>query len=155
MSDNNAIMAQSRKLLKEVDKAPRDAIRMHENQFDILRSDIVEFFREVMGEVKKKQNLKELIEDSFVEDIHSGELDFQSRMSLYKLISTQSNVTIDSIISLFKPTPGAPSLLADQISKDKDKSLAEDVYDSMSPDDLQNVQKLMSFMSKMMEDAKE
>lgn len=154
--DNHDILSRGTQLLNKLDESkPEVKVITEADPFFILRNDILSFFRQIMGEVSKKEALKHKIEDSFLEDLESDTLDFQSRMSLYKLISTQSNVSVDSILSLFKPTPGAPSLLADNISREKEKTHFDEMYENMSPDDLQNVSKLMAFMTKVMQKEKD
>jgi hypothetical protein len=73
-------------------------------------------------------------------------------MSLYKLISTQANLSAESVLSIFKPTPGAPSLLADNLSKDTKEDHFDKVYESMKPEDLQKVDKLMKLLQMMKKD---
>ena len=70
----------------------------------------------------------------------------QERMSLYKLISTQSSIAADSVLSIFKPTPGAPSLLADNLSKNAQEDHFDKTFDAMTPEELQKIDKLMKFL---------
>jgi hypothetical protein len=108
-----------------------------------------------MSSVSKKESLKEQIENSFLEDLEGGQLSIQDRMSLYKLISTQASLSADSVLSIFKPTPGAPSLLADNLSKDREDDHFDKMYANMKPDDLQKMDKLMKFLQMLPKENKD
>ena len=152
--DNNEIKTFSTKLIKSLEKENKDVEVFSETDPMLtLRKDILSFFRSIMASVAKKEQLKEKIESSFLEDLESEELSIQDRMSLYRLISTQSNISADSILSIFKPTPGAPSLLADNLSKDTKEDHFDKMYDSMKPDDLQKMDKLMKVLQTITREA--
>lgn len=152
--DNNEIKTFSTKLIKSLEKENKDVEVFSETDPMLtLRKDILSFFRSIMASVAKKEQLKEKIESSFLEDLEAEELSIQDRMSLYKLISSQSNIAADSILSIFKPTPGAPSLLADNLSKDTNEDHFDKMYDSMKPDDLQKMDKLMKVLQTITREA--
>lgn len=150
--DNNEVLNKGSKLLKKLGEEKNEVtVIANSDPFYVLRTDILVFFRQIMKDVEKKDSLKSELEESFLEDLRgNGEepLTFQQKMSLYKLISTQSNISAEGILSLFKPTPGAPSLLADNISKDTEVDKFDEIYEGMSPEELQNVQKFMTMMNK-------
>lgn len=156
MSDNNDIAKFGSSLIKKLDDKEKDVKVFSEvDPMLILRKDILSFFQGIMASVSKKESLKELIESSFIEDLESRELSFQDRISLYKLISTQANISSDSILSIFKPTPGAPSLLADNLSKDREDDHFDKMYANMKPDDLQKMDKLMKFLQMLPKESKD
>jgi hypothetical protein len=153
MNDNNDITRFSSSLINKLDEKEKDIKVFSETDpMYTLRKDILSFFQNIMESVSKKETLKEKIESSFLEDLESGELSVQDRMSLYKLISTQANLSAESVLSIFKPTPGAPSLLADNLSKDTKEDHFDKVYESMKPEDLQKVDKLMKLLQMMKKD---
>ncbi len=153
MDDNNDITRFSSTLINKLDEKEKDIKVFSETDpMYTLRKDILSFFQNIMESVSKKESLKEKIESSFLEDLESGELSFQDRASLYKLISTQASLSADSVLSIFKPTPGAPSLLADNLSKDTKEDHFDKLYDSMKPEDLQKVDKLMKLLDVMKKD---
>lgn len=152
MDDSNDVMKTSTYLLKNLEKDDRDIKVFSEvDPMLTLRKDILSFFQGIMNTVASKEVLKEKIESSFMEDLESGELNIQDRMSLYKLISSQANASADSIISIFKPTPGAPSLLADNLSKDRQEDYIDQMHDSFKATDLQNMDKLMKALQLFVE----
>ena len=156
MSDNNDIAKFGSSLIKKLDDKEKDVEVFSEvDPMLVLRKDILSFFQGIMASVSKKESLKELIESSFIEDLESRELSFQDRISLYKLISTQANISSDSVLSIFKPTPGAPSLLADNLSKDREDDHFDKMYANMKPDDLQKMDKLMKFLQMLPKENKD
>ena len=156
MSDSNDITKFGSSLIKKLDDKEKDVKVFSEvDPMLILRKDILSFFQGIMASVSKKESLKELIESSFIEDLESRELSFQDRISLYKLISTQANISSDSVLSIFKPTPGAPSLLADNLSKDREDDHFDKMYANMKPDDLQKMDKLMKFLQMLPKENKD
>lgn len=156
MSDNNDIAKFGSSLIKKLDDKEKDVEVFSEvDPMLVLRKDILSFFQGIMASVSKKESLKELIESSFIEDLESRELSFQDRISLYKLISTQANISSDSVLSIFKPTPGAPSLLADNLSKDREDDHFDKMYANMKPDDLQKMDKLMKFLQMLPKESKD
>jgi len=158
-TDNNDFLKNGTRLLKKLNEDnPEVQVISNADPFYVLRTDILLFFRQIMSDVKKKETLKDELESSFLEDVkETGEeaLTFQQKMSLYKLITTQSNSSAEGILSLFKPTPGAPSLLADNISKDEKEDKFSEIYDKMSSDDFQTVQSFMDSMNKMYEEVRQ
>jgi hypothetical protein len=156
MSDNNDVAKFGSSLIKKLDDKEKDVKVLSEvDPMLVLRKDILSFFQGIMASVSKKESLKELIESSFIEDLESRELSFQDRISLYKLISTQANISSDSVLSIFKPTPGAPSLLADNLSKDREDDHFDKMYANMKPDDLQKMDKLMKFLQMLPKENKD
>lgn len=142
--DSNDVLNTGTKLLKDLEKEDKDIKVFSETDpMYHLRKDILSFFQTIMATVSSKESLKKQIEDTFIEDLESGELSIQDRMSLYKLISTQTNISAESIMSIFKPTPGAPSLLAENISRDREEDYLDKMYESLKPNDLQKIDKLM------------
>lgn len=147
MNDSNDLTRFSSNLINRLDEKENEVKVFSESDPMLtLRRDILSFFQNIMSSVSKKETLKERIESSFLEDLESGDLSIQDRMSLYKLISTQASLSAESVLSIFKPTPGAPSLLADNISKEREEDHFEKVYSSMKPEDLQKMDKLMKFL---------
>jgi len=151
--DNNDVLNKGSKLLQKLNEEKKDVTVINNSDpFFVLRTDILAFFRHIMAETQQKDTLKNELEVSFLEDIRGNneeEITFQQKITLYKLISTQSNIAAEGILSLFKPTPGAPSLLAENISKDKELDKFDEIYEGMSSDELQKVQKFMTVMSKV------
>lgn len=149
--DSNDILKTSSFLIKNLEKEKDIEVFSEIDPMLNLRKDILSFFQGIMTTVTSKEVIKKQIEDSFLEDLASGDLNLQDRMSLYKLISSQSNIAADSIISIFKPTPGAPSLLADNLSKERQEDFIDRIHESSKATDLQNIDKLMKALQILVE----
>ncbi len=124
----------------------------NEDPFMRLKLNLLEFFSSRLNDISKQEELREKIADSFLNDLDNEDepLTFQQRMQLYKLIASQSSGSADSILSLFKPTPGAPSILAENISKEEKRDdMFDDIYKDMSSEDLQAIDTLMKIMENM------
>lgn len=142
--DNNDITKFSSTLLNKLDREDKEIKMFTETDPMLtLRKDILNFFQSIMVSVAKKECLKEKIESSFLDDLDTGELTLQERMSLYRLISSQASISADSVLGIFKPTPGAPSMLADKLSTESQEDHFDAMYNSMKPADLQKMDKLM------------
>lgn len=153
--DSNDILKTSKELVGMLDEKDVEIKVFSETDPMLtLRNDILSFFRAIMIEVSDKQDLKKRIENSFLEDLESGDLPLDDRMRLYKLITSQTNISADSILSIFKPTPGAPSLLADNLSRDREEDHFDRVFENMKPSDLQKIDKLVKAIALLSDEEK-
>jgi secreted Zn-dependent insulinase-like peptidase len=160
VDDNIEITRMSQKFLETIDDQDNEVIKRakeisNNDPFQKLKVDLLNFFRSRINEISSQEALREEIAETFREDIQGETLDFDQRMRLYKLISSQSGGAIESIMGLFKPTPGAPSILAENLSKKEDKEdIYRDIFDKMSSNDLQKLDKMMKFLEKMSDEEK-
>lgn len=109
---------------------------------DMLRSDILSFFRTHMERIRKQEDLRTGIQNQLQEMIDNGDLTFEQLMKLFSMVSNQENNAADSIISLFKPVPGVGSLLANSIGQDKKDDDVENMYENLSPEQMRSIDKL-------------
>lgn len=108
--------------------------------FNELRIDLLEFFRDRIAKISKQEDLKNKLEEALTLDLDSGELNFDQKMTLYRAVTSQGNHSIDSLLGLFKPTPGAPSILADNLARPDDKEdIFNDIYENLTSEQLQQV----------------
>lgn len=108
-----------------------------------LRIDLLEFFRNRIAEIQKHDEFITEIEDALRLELDSDNLDFDQKMRLYKTITSQSIASQEGILSLFRPTPGAPSILAQNLSEKEEKEdKYRDIFDSLSSKDLQKLDRL-------------
>lgn len=121
-----------------------------------LRQDLLEFFRSRINEIQKHDGFIKEIEDSLREELDSGNLSFEEKMRLYKTITAQSLSSQDGILSLFRPTPGAPSILAQNLSEKEEKAdRYEELFDKLSSKDLQKIDKLTKFLGQFEDEENE
>jgi len=131
----------------------------NQDPFLELRMTIMNFFTERIGQISRQDNLKLLIERKLEEKLETDELEFGQLMSLYNNVAKQGNQSVDSMLSLFKPTPGVPSILADNIAKNDDESdIFERLYEEFSKeesDKLADLSRLINSLSKQGKETKE
>lgn len=129
---------------------------MSSDPMDVLRTDLLSFFRTMIAEISRRVTLKEELEETFRQDIQTGEMTFEERMRLHKALSTDFNISLENFLGLFKPTPGAPSLLAQNLSKPEDR---DDIYDKvfkdLSSEEMRKLDKLMKALQIMSKEEEE
>jgi hypothetical protein len=156
MSDNNDILNQGEELLSKLN----DTNPMQKRVIEISNSDpllrlktsIFEFFVEHLKDVSSQERLRAKVQESFLEDLENYEepLTFQERMSLYKLISKEANSSSDSILGLFKPSPGAPSILAENLSREENKDdIFEEIFSEMNVEERNSMEELRKLLDRM------
>ena len=118
-----------------------------EDPFFGLKKDLVNFFSNRISEIKAKDVIQHLIIDKFTEMIDRDELSFDQLMSVYNTIGRDSRGITDSMLAVFRPTPGVASPFASTVSQSNEKQdVFDQVYEQMSSDDLENISKLMMIM---------
>jgi len=133
------------------DEEKVQAIRRR-NPFEELKSTLIQFFNSRIHAIIDQYDVKTEITNSLREDLQSGALNFDQKMRFLKQVASEESISSDSLMSLFRPTPGAPSILASNLSKSVDsKDLIESMYDSMSSDDLSHLETLSHFIEKLSE----
>lgn len=111
-----------------------------------LRKTLFSFFDDTIKKVDDEQSLMKELKESFHNDVAGNTLDFNERMSLYQMLASKQNNQINSILSLFKPAPGAPSMLADNVIKEEKEDKYQEVFNKASTHDLQNISKLVDYL---------
>ena len=121
------------------------------DEFRDLRMQLFSFFKERMKAISSKEKILQKINDRLLEYVESNdEMTLEEMQSIYRMYAADSREATDSFLALFKPTPGAPSLLAQNVSeKEEKKDKFDELYDSMSPDDLQKLDKLVKMFKSM------
>lgn len=127
-----------------------DAIPIQEDPFFGLKKDLVNFFSNRISEIKAKDEIQHLIIEKFTEMIDRDELGFDQMMSVYNTIGRDSRGIMDSILAVFRPTPGVASPFAQNVAQqDEKQDVFDQVYENMSSEDLENISKLMMIMRTM------
>ncbi len=137
-------------------KSANDALKSisdPENSSDIATTDgserlkirLFEFFDNHIKKVERKERLAEKIENRIeaMVDEEDG-LEFDQLMRVLRELSSQSSISSDSLISIFKPTPGTPSILADTMGRRLDSDGSErDFMKDMNQDKIADFEALM------------
>ena len=133
--------------LTRTDSDEVQAVPIQDDIFYGLKKDLVNFFSNRMEEIKSKDSIQRRIIEKIGDMLEMDELSFEQLMAVYKTISNDSRYSTDSLLAIFKPVPGSPSLLADSIAqKDEKQDAFDQVYENMTSDDLANIDLLLKLM---------
>ena len=121
------------------------------DEFRDLRMQLFSFFKDRMSAITAKEKILQKINDRMLEYVEENdELTLEEMQSIYRMYAADSREATDSFLALFKPTPGTPSLLAQNISeKEEKKDKFDELYDNLSPDELQKLDKLVKVFKAM------
>ena len=110
---------------------------------DDLKTNIFTFFSGRMASITKQDNLLQLIQGRLELLLENDpELPLTEVLAIYRLISTKIAESSDSLIGLFRPTPGAGSPLAEAMTRQPiPKDPVAKFFNSMSPKDLEKLEK--------------
>lgn len=158
--DDDKVLETGTDLLEKLEDTSQIQERVREvtlmDPFMQLRVDLLEFFRNRITEIQKHDSFITEIEDALREELESDELDFDQKMRLYKTITSQAIASQEGILSLFRPTPGAPSILAQNLSeKEEKKDNFEEIFEKLSASDLQKIDRLTRFLENFPEEEEE
>lgn len=109
------------------------------DSFEDLKNTIIGFFQLRTKVISKLETFRAKVETSLLEQLESGDLKFGELYSLYNMVSNQINNASDSIVSIFKPVPGAESILAKTLGEDDHKDKVEEFYNTLSPEELRKI----------------
>jgi len=117
-----------------------------------LRKSLLVFFKDRMNRIALQDRLKERVEVELEASIDGGELTFEQLLRLHSQVSKSNNMSTDSFLTIFKPTPGAPSILAENLAKQEEKKDEfDEMYDNLSSEQLRKFDKLSRMMQMMSE----
>ena len=149
MKENN-----KRECLKIIDKL--EDINIEEEVDNVLVKDplqelkivLCDFFKDRLSVINKEENFKEVVKLAITKRIAEKEISTTQLISLFKIIFNESTLAVDSLLSVFKPTPGAVSPLltkgsSDSGTPDNVKNLTE----NLSQEDNQKLDKLMRLLT--------
>ena len=115
------------------------------DDFRDLRMQLFSFFKTRMHAISAKEKILQKINQRMMDYIDmNDDITLEEMQSIYRMYAADSREATDSFLALFKPTPGTPSLLAQNISeKEEKKDKFDELYDSMSAEDLQKLDSLL------------
>ena len=113
-----------------------------------LQKNIISFFNDRMSTVRRQETLKVKVQERLEEMVDGGSLAFDDLKGLMVTLSRESTQASDSIIGLFKPTPGTQSPFAQNLSRSTDKEDGlEQFYEELSPEDRRKIDVLYRMIS--------
>ena len=141
---------QRNKDLTRIDSEEVQAVPIQDDIFYGLKKDLVNFFSNRMEEIKSKDSIQRRIIEKIGDMLEMDELSFEQLMAVYKTISNDSRYSTDSLLAIFKPVPGSPSVFADSVAqKDEKQDVFDQVYEQMSSEDLENISKIYQLLQIM------
>lgn len=144
-NDANALMNGIRGSTGSSGEQIEDNVNKH---IDKLRIEVFEFFKDRMKRIQTQEDLRSKIQTQLEAVVDRGELDFEQLKSLYAMVSRETAISSDSIISLFKPVPGASSILATQIAEEQEKKDgAERLFAMLGDENIRKIDALYRFVS--------
>lgn len=127
-----------------------DAVPIQEDIFYGLKKDLVNFFSNRMNEIKSKDTIQRRIIEKIGDMLEMDELSFEQLMAVYKTISSDSRNSTDSLLAIFRPTPGVESPFASNVARqDEKQDVFDQVYQNMTAEDLENVSKIYRLLQVM------
>lgn len=115
------------------------------DEFRDLRMQLFSFFKDRMKAISSKEKILQKINERMIDYVENNDdIPLEEMQSIYRMYAADSREATDSFLALFKPTPGTPSLLAQNISeKEEKKDKFDEIYESMSAEDLQKLDKML------------
>lgn len=118
-----------------------------------LKRSLLDFFKDRMSKITAQERLKERIEVELEAIVERGDLEFDQLLRLHSQIAKSNNISTDSFLAIFKPTPGAPSILAENLAKQEErKDEFDEMYDNLSSEQLRKLDKLSKLLQMMGEE---
>lgn len=111
-----------------------------------LKISLVSFFKDRIATVSQSELFKTEIMTALRQDLNGGTLTFDQKMSLLSKICNESNSASDSLISMFRPAPGTPSIFQDVTRKEGESDQMTKLFQSLKPEQLQKVEQAFLFL---------
>jgi hypothetical protein len=114
------------------------------NPVEDMRLSVFEFFKDTIAKIGRMERIQAKAQEALDRRLTADEeipLPLDDIMRIYNNTSEELRRGRESIISLFRPVPGAPSLLANSVG-DKPPEGGEARYDQLSAEDRQAVEAL-------------
>lgn len=119
----------------------------------VLREEILGFFRSHIKLIGQQERLRSKIQEALEVMVEGGELEFNQLIQAYNTVSNKEIASADAIISIFKPVPGATSILAATVGENEKKNDEyQNMHDSLPAEQLQALEKLWQAVQKVAQD---
>jgi hypothetical protein len=122
------------------------------NPVEDMRLSVFEFFKDTIAKIGRMELIQAKAQEALNRRLDQDEqtpLPLDDLMRIYNNTSEELRRARESIISLFRPVPGAPSLLANSVG-DKPPEGGEARYDQLSAEDRQAVEALRLLIEERM-----
>lgn len=135
-------------------QADAAAARM-EDPVESLKLSVFQFFSRVIDGVDRRERLRQKVQDVIERrvDRDGDTMQLDELRGLYASTSSEVNKASEAIISLFRPVPGAPSLLANSMGSDHaGEDDPNDFYQRLSPHEREVFERLRVMMDSATKD---
>ncbi len=120
-----------------------------------LRTDIIDFFQFNMRKIKASTEAQKEILDIMMGNARANTLNHDQLERLFSLLGSDLRQSADSFFSLFKPTPGAVSPLANLLGeKDPTDDKSKELLKSLTPEKLATIDGALRILAAVAERAK-
>jgi len=120
-----------------------------------LRTDIIDFFQFNMRKIKASTEAQKEILEIMMNNARANTLNHDQLERLFSLLGSDLRQSADSFFSLFKPTPGAVSPLANLLGeKDPTDEASKDMLKTLTPEKLATIDGALRILAAVAERAK-
>jgi hypothetical protein len=113
---------------------------------DSLKYSLFDFFADRLAIIAKEEDFKNFIKQTLIKKIEGGEVAVPQLMALFNSINNQNNLSIECLLSFFKPSQvGNVSPLLDKAKGDQHKKMGE-TLDNLTPDESEMLNKLVKIL---------
>lgn len=129
------------------DKKDENQVVPKQDPMGDLTRNIFHFFTDRMHAIEKRESLVDKAQQKLEDFLDEPDISFDDVMAIYRLVSSKSTESAESLISLFKPTPGAGSPLAEAVSREKkEDDSVDNFFRALTPDQLEKVDLLFRML---------
>lgn len=103
-----------------------------------LKLEVFEFFKRTIIRIDRLEKLRLMVQEAIEKRVEetADDMPLEDLRALYASTSAEVNRANEAIISLFRPVPGAPSILANSVGNVPDPGAStNDFYNRLSPAD--------------------
>jgi len=112
------------------------------NPISELKQTLAGFIRYRISKIQETDILKSKVTDKLAEMVDADLLKPDQIVRLYKIMESEQSTAVEGLFSLFKPVPNTTSALLER-REEEDKDNFEKMYENMTPQQMQQVDKFM------------
>ena len=101
---------------------------------DVLRESIMNFFKNRLLQIEEEKDLKNIVIQTIINKISDNELSITQLLGLLNSLQNQSQNSIESILTLFRPVPNTVSPIFDSKNKEVDTP-----FNNLKPEESQAI----------------
>lgn len=143
---------QAREVLSALEdkRLKNDALRAaNTDSLGEMKANLIQFFKDRIETIKESDTLRKAFYQKMMDMLERDTLTFEQVVTGCKLLGNESNTASDSLLNIFRPVPGAQSLLL-EVSRppDKDEEL-KTAFKNYSAEELQAIERTMGHLASL------